>query len=162
MELGDKLRHLRRVEGEMRGRGRPLTKAEVVRSMREELGAGVSAAYLSQLEAGRRTHLTAPTRALLARFYRVHPGYLVADPPGYEATLRTHDLAEPRDLAAWLAERADELRDDPPLAGLFERLAARTDPRRDLLALQALLDLDERPRPRAGRNGVHATTSKGD
>ena len=66
----------------MRGVGRALTKAEVARAMRAELGAGLSEAYLSQLEAGRRQHLTAPTRSLLARFFKVHPGYLVGRPRG--------------------------------------------------------------------------------
>src|SRR3712207_8370061 len=45
--------------------------------------------YLSQLESGQRRHLTAPTRELLARFFKVHPGYLVGDPDGYETTIRT-------------------------------------------------------------------------
>ena len=140
MELGEKLGHLRRVEGELRGLGRPLTKAEVARAMREELGAGLSAAYLSQLENGQRRHLTAPTRALLARFYRVHPGYLVGDPEGFETTIRTEALRERPDLRAWLAARAEELRDDPLLYHLFLRLARSDDPRRDLLALEGLLD----------------------
>lgn len=140
MDLGEKLRHLRRVEGEVRGWGRALTKAEVTRAMRAELGVGLSAAYLSQLENGRRRHLTAPTRALLARFFKVHPGYLVGDPEGYETTIRTQALQGRMDLRAWLVERAEELRDDPLLYHLFLRLARSDDPRRRLLALDALLD----------------------
>src|SRR5919206_4813190 len=108
MELGAKLRHLRQVEGEMRGLGRALTKAEVARAMRVELGEALSAAYLSQLENGQRQHLTAPSRALLARFFKVHPGYLVSDPEGFETTIRTQALRQRVDLRAWLAERAEE------------------------------------------------------
>ncbi len=140
VELSEKLQHLRRIEGEIRGLGRALSKAEVARAMRAELGASLSAAYLSQLENGRRHHLTAPTRALLARFFKVHPGYLVGDPEGFETTIRTQALQPRTDLRAWLAERAQELRHDPPLHNLFLRLARSDEPRRWLLALDALLD----------------------
>src|SRR4051812_40261882 len=87
VRLAEKLAHLRQVEGQMRGLGRSLTKAEVARAMRAELGQGVSHAYLSQLEGGRRVHLSATTRDLLARFYKVHPGYLVDDPPDYQTEI---------------------------------------------------------------------------
>jgi transcriptional regulator with XRE-family HTH domain len=140
VELSEKLQHLRRIEGEIRGLGRALSKAEVARAMRAELGASLSAAYLSQLENGRRHHLTAPTRALLARFFKVHPGYLVGDPEGFETTIRTQALQQRTDLRAWLAERAQELRYDPPLYHLFLRLSRSDEPRRWLLALDAMLD----------------------
>ena len=80
MDLREKLRHLRASEGERRGLGRSLTQSEVARAMRDELGASLSQAYLSQLEGGKRVHLTHTSREALARFYRVHPGYLVSDP----------------------------------------------------------------------------------
>src|SRR5215210_4685926 len=108
--------------------------------MRAELGAGLSEAYLSQLESGRRRHLTAPTRALLARFFKVHPGYLVADPAGYETTIRTAALRGAADLGSWLADRAEDLRADPHLYHLFLRLARSPDPRRALLLLDELLE----------------------
>ncbi len=140
MKLSEKLQHLRTVEGEMRGLGRPLTKAEVARAMRAELGAGLSEAYLSQLESGRRRHLTASTRALLARFFKVHPGYLVDDPADYETTIRTEALHVRTDLREWLQARAEELRDDPLLYHVFQRLARSPTPRDCLLRLEALLD----------------------
>src|SRR5262249_51225520 len=52
MELSEKVRHLREVEGVLRGLGRPMTKAEVVRAMRDELGRSISDAYLSQIGGG--------------------------------------------------------------------------------------------------------------
>jgi transcriptional regulator with XRE-family HTH domain len=140
VQLGEKLQHLRALEGQMRGLGRPLTKAEVGRLMRAELGAGLSEAYLSQIERGRRRHLTASTRALLARFFKVHPGYLVDDPAGYETTITTAALRPRSDLGAWLAERAEELRDDPLLYHLFLRLARSPAPRECLLLLDQVLD----------------------
>jgi transcriptional regulator with XRE-family HTH domain len=140
VELGEKLRHLRTVEGEMRGLGRALTKAEVARLMRAELEVGLSEAYLSQLESGRRRHLTASTRALLARFFKVHPGYLVDDPAGYETTIGTEALGARGDLREWLLDRAEELRDDPLLYHVFLRLARSPSPRDCLLLLDGLLD----------------------
>src|SRR4029450_950127 len=80
MTLGQKLRALREMEGMARGRGRSLAKAEMVTLIRDELGERISLAYLSQLESGRREHMTKRTRLLIARFFRVHPGYLVDDP----------------------------------------------------------------------------------
>jgi transcriptional regulator with XRE-family HTH domain len=140
--LGDKLKHLRLVEGQLRNLGRPLTQAEVVRLMREEVGGAVSQSYLSQLESGDRVHLSAHSRDLLARFFKVHPGYLVSDPPGYEEGL-TAAAAAPRarDLREWLERHAAELEDDPVLYHLLLRLARQPDPRRWLMLLDDLLDL---------------------
>ena len=84
MELGEKLRFMRSQEGLRRGLWRAMTQREVVTALRQELGVSFSQAYLSQLEQGRRMHLSSATREALARFYHVHPGYLVSDPPGYD------------------------------------------------------------------------------
>src|SRR6266699_3492937 len=80
MKLGDKLRSLRSVEGSLRGLGRSMTQQELAASMKREIGRGLSQAYLSQIENGARPHLTHTTRELLARFFRVYPGFLVDDP----------------------------------------------------------------------------------
>ncbi len=93
MDLSEKIKHLREVEGELRGLNRPMTQMEVVKAMQEELRASLSQAYLSQLEKGKRVHLTASSRDLLAQFFKVHPGYLVSDPPDYSTDLLT-DMAE--------------------------------------------------------------------
>jgi transcriptional regulator with XRE-family HTH domain len=79
MDLADKMRHLRNRAGAARGLNRPLTQAELARAIRAETGGTISQAYLSQLETGKRTHLTEKTRTQLARFFQVHPGYLVSD-----------------------------------------------------------------------------------
>ena len=68
MTLGDKLRSLRAIEGSLRGLNRPMTQAEVVDAMKEEVGRGISQAYISQLESGARLHMTHTSRELLARF----------------------------------------------------------------------------------------------
>jgi transcriptional regulator with XRE-family HTH domain len=146
LKLSEKLQHLRTVEGEMRGLSRALTKAEVARLMRAELDDGLSEAYLSQLESGRRRHLTAPTRGLLAQFFKVHPGYLVDDPAGYETTILTQALRPRGGLREWLLDRAADLHDDPALYHLFLRLARSPSPRDALLLLDGLLEESvERP-----------------
>ena len=70
MRLREKLRVLREVEGTCRGLPRALSKAEVVKLIREEAEERISLPYLSQLEGGTRTHMTNKTRLLLARFFR--------------------------------------------------------------------------------------------
>jgi transcriptional regulator with XRE-family HTH domain len=131
VDLREKLRQLRAVEGARRGLSRPLTQSEVARAMRDELGASFSQAYLSQLEGGKRVHLTHTSREALARFYRVHPGYLVSDPAdGSGLDRRAGDTALfPRDTHALsgfpgvhLAAGPDAARDThapAPSAGLF-------------------------------------------
>src|ERR1700730_8693124 len=89
MDLAEKVKHLRSVEGELRGLSRPMTQIEVVKAMQEELGESISQAYLSQLESRKRVHLTASSRELLSRFFKVHPGYLVSDPPDFSTDLLT-------------------------------------------------------------------------
>ena len=82
------MRYLREIEGTLRGREGPLTQAEVVRLLKKELRETISQAYLSQIENGARPHLTNSSRMLLAKFYKVHPGYLVDDPEGYQEEFR--------------------------------------------------------------------------
>lgn len=85
MELGEKLLRLRAAEGERRGLGRPMTQTEVAAALRQEVGLPLSQAYLSQIEGGKRVHLSNKSREALASFFRVHPGYLVNDPPGFSS-----------------------------------------------------------------------------
>lgn len=80
MDLAAKLKALRDHAGQRRGLQRALTQSEVTRAIRAEQDGSISQGYLSQLEAGRRMHLTATSRGQLARFFGVHPGYLVSDP----------------------------------------------------------------------------------
>lgn len=147
MYLAEKLQHLRDVEGEIRGLGRPLSKTEVVRLMRAELGAALSLPYLSQIESGTRTHLTARSRDLLARFFHVHPGYLVSDPEGFEEHLGSPLEAASTDLGEWLAVRAQDLRSDPDVYEALLRLAAEPDPRATLLAVSRALAQRREPTP---------------
>jgi len=142
MLLGEKLRHLRQIEGQVRGLNRDMSKADVVRAMHSELGSGLSQAYLSQLESGARVHLSAQSRELLSRFYKVHPGYLVDDPPGYQTEIASTALLDERDaLDVWLTSRAEERRDDPLIYRFLLRLSRESEARRYLALFDDLLDV---------------------
>src|SRR5947209_17594211 len=115
MKLGDKLRSLRSVEGSLRGLGRALTQQELAAAMKREIGRGLSQAYLSQIESGARPHLTHKTRDLLARFFRVYPGFLVDDPEGYTPGLQSELRAIHATVDSWLFARAGPFTAAPQL-----------------------------------------------
>jgi transcriptional regulator with XRE-family HTH domain len=141
MNLAEKIKHLREVEGELRGLNRAMTQVEVVKAMKEELDETISQAYLSQLEQGKRLHLTASSRDLLARFFKVHPGYLVSDPPDYSTDLLT-DMPDDTDhLGTWLTASAAEWHNEPALQELLQLLADKEEPRRYIALFRKLLDL---------------------
>lgn len=141
VKLGEKLQHLRYLEGLYRGLGRPMSKAEVVRAMEQELNASISHPYLCQLESGSRVHMTARTRELLAHFFKVLPGYLVDDPEGFETSLTTEIPAGPGRVRGWLAAQAEGLAEEPFLAHLFWKLSRAQDPMRFVALLDRLLEL---------------------
>src|SRR5262245_41642959 len=102
MKLGEKLRYLRLMEGNLRGMGREMTQQEVVKAVTCELKMKISQSYLSQIENGARPHLTNKTRLLLSKFFKVHPGYLVDDPQGFHTELLSEVSAEEDKLDLWL------------------------------------------------------------
>ena len=139
MTLGDKLRSLRSVEGSLRGWGRPMTQFELAQAMKREVGRGLSQAYLSQIESGARPHLTHTTRELLARFFRVYPGFLVDDPEGYTAALQSELRVEDAKIDSWLFAGAEQFTADPELRDALLVLAQEPDSRRALLLLAEIL-----------------------
>ena len=171
MKLGDKIEHLRSLEGELRGLKRALSKSEMVRLIREEQDGSISVAYLSQLESGKRPHMTEATRELLAAFFKVHPGYLVSDPEGYDTQLTA--LPPPPEVRVdeWLEQGSDDFRSqDPELAEALERLAHHGRTRELLVLLARLTDspalVDEmrqsvaaKPKPRRATSAKPKTKS---
>lgn len=141
MNLAEKIKHLREIEGELRGFNRPMTQTEVVKAMLEELNESISQAYLSQLESNKRLHLTASSRDLLSRFFKVHPGYLVSDPPDYSTDLVSDMEPHTDRLPTWLTASAEDWYTEPTLHELFGRLAEVEDPLRYLEAFRNLLYL---------------------
>ena len=146
MKLSDKIRYLREVEGQLRGLGRAMTQGELVRAMRDEMdeangaNGSLSQSYLSQIESGARPHLTNTTRQVLARFFKVHPGYLVDDPEGYHAELLSDARTLEDKLDLWLVSGAERFRRDPELRRALLALSRHADSRRCLLLLEAVID----------------------
>ena len=139
MKLNDKLRSLREVEGQLRGLDRAMTQGELVRALAEEQGESISQSYLSQIESGTRPHLTNNSRLLLAKFFKVHPGYLVDDPEGYHAELLS-DLGLEDKLDLWLIGGAERFRRDPELRRALLAVAKHNDSRCCLLLLESILE----------------------
>jgi len=139
MTLGDKLRSLRSIEGSLRGLDRAMTQAEVVEAMKDELGRSLSQAYVSQLESGARPHMTNTSRELLARFFRVYPGFLVDDPEGFSRELQSPLRAADSTIDSWLYAGADQFRADPKLEKALLAVAEHPDSRDALLLLGEIL-----------------------
>jgi len=140
MRLGEKIRYLREVEGTLRGLGRDLSQLEVSRLVAKELKKSISQSYLSQIESGARPHMTNSTRMLLAKFFKVHPGYLVDDPDGFQNELIS-DLGAVEDkLDLWLVSGAERFRKDPELHHALLAVAKHSDSRMCLMLLDRILE----------------------
>jgi len=140
MTVAEKIRYLRLVEGRLRGLDREMTQKEVIAAIRAELQKSISQPYLSQLERGQRKHLTNTTRLLLAKFFKVHPGYLVDDPEGYQTELIS-DLADREDkLDLWMIQGAERFKRDRSVSEALLKVARHEDTRGCLLLLAAILD----------------------
>ena len=140
MKLGEKIRYLREVEGALRGLDREMTQQEVVRAVKKELRQSISQSYLSQIEGGSRPHLTNATRLLLAKFFKVHPGYLVDDPEGFQTGLISDVGAFEDKLDLWLINGAERFRRDVELNQALLRVARHQDSRMCLVLLGEILD----------------------
>ena len=140
MRLGEKLRYLREVEGSLRGLARPLTQQELVRAIRKQQGKSISQSYVSQIEGGVRPHMTQSTRSLLAKFFKVHPGFLVDDPEGYHTELVSDLRTTEGKLDVWLLQGAERFASDPEVSDVLIKAAREKDTRRCFLLLGAILD----------------------
>jgi transcriptional regulator with XRE-family HTH domain len=140
MKLGEKLRYLREVEGSLRGKERAMTQQELVRAIKAELKTSMSQSYLSQIESGARPHLTNTTRQLLAKFFKVHPGYLVDDPEGYHAELMSEARVLDDKLDLWLVSGAERFPRDPELKKALLVLATHPESRQCLLLMESLIE----------------------
>jgi transcriptional regulator with XRE-family HTH domain len=140
MKLGEKLRYLREVEGTLRGFDRELSQLEMARLIQKELGKSISQSYLSQIESGARPHLTNSTRMLLARFFKVHPGYLVDDPEGFQNELISDVGALEDKLDLWLVSGAERFRKDPELHHALLAVARHADSRMCIVLLGTVLE----------------------
>jgi transcriptional regulator with XRE-family HTH domain len=143
MTLGEKLRYLRLVEGTLRGMDREMTQQELAKALQKELGRGLSQSYLSQIESGARPHLTNASRMMLARFFKVHPGYLVDDPEGFHTELTSELRATEDRLDLWLTAGAEQFSHDPELSAALLEVAKHRDTRKCIVLLGAILESPE-------------------
>lgn len=140
MKLGDKIRYLREVEGSLRGLNRPMNQVELVDAVRKELGEKISQSYISQIENGSRPHMTQSTRSLLARFFKIHPGFLVDDPEGFHTELVSDLRTTEGKLDVWLLQGAERFASDTEVSDVLIKAARHKDTRSCFLLLGAILD----------------------
>jgi len=155
-----KIRYLREVEGSLRGFNRPMTQVELVQGVRSELGKSISQSYVSQIESGSRRHMTQASRSLLAKFFKVHPGFLVDDPEGYHTELTSDLRTVEGKLDVWLLQGSERFAGDQEVSSVLIKLAREKDTRKCFLLMGAILDtpgladrLLEALHPRAAANG---------
>jgi hypothetical protein len=77
---------------------------------------------------------------LLARFFKVHPGYLVDDPAGYHTELISDAAGLENRLDLWLVNGAERFRMDPEVSRALVKLARHEDSRQCLVLLGAILE----------------------
>jgi transcriptional regulator with XRE-family HTH domain len=140
MKLAEKIRYLREVEGSLRGLDRPMTQQELVAAIRKEQGKSISQSYISQIESGSRRHMTQSSRSLLAKFFKVHPGFLVDDPDGYHTELTSDLRTTEGSLDVWLLHASERFARDPALTDVLIKVARQKDSRKCFLLLGAILD----------------------
>ena len=142
MTLAQKLRQLRQLEGDLRGLGRELTQAELVRAIKTELGETISQSYLSLIEKGSRQapveRIAAAPRAVLqgaSRLSRQRPAR-ISD----RAHVGGRDDRDRGSIAGSLTAR----RASPTTrrsAAALERLAAHAETRRCLVLLGEMISM---------------------
>jgi transcriptional regulator with XRE-family HTH domain len=128
------------VEGSLRGFDRAMTQQEITRAIKKELGKTISQSYLSQIESGVRPHLTNTTRMLLAKFFKVHPGYLVDDPVGYSTELISDAQTQEDKFDLWLIAGAERFSRDPEICHALLEIARHEDSRKCMVLLGAILE----------------------
>ncbi|HEY1678043.1 MAG TPA: transcriptional regulator [Candidatus Sulfotelmatobacter sp.] len=134
-----------------------MTQLELVRAMQEESGGGrtraakkrkqgskaettISQSYLSQIENGSRPHMTQSSRAMLAKFFKVHPGFLVDDPEGYHTELTSDLRTTEGQLDVWLLQGSEKFASDREISDVLIKCAREKDTRRCLLLLGRILE----------------------
>jgi transcriptional regulator with XRE-family HTH domain len=140
MTLGEKIRYLREVEGSLRGLERSMTQQELLKAIKAETGEPISQSYLSQIESGKRRHMTQSTRTQLAKFFKVHPGFLVDDPEGYHAELTSDLRTTEGQLDVWLLQGSERFANDPEVSQVLIKLAREKDTRSCVLLLGEVLN----------------------
>jgi transcriptional regulator with XRE-family HTH domain len=140
MTLAEKIHYLREVEGSLRGLDRPLTQVELASAIRKEQGKSISQSYISQIEGGSRRHMTQASRSLLAKFFKIHPGFLVDDPEGYHTELTSDLRTVEGKLDVWLLQGSERFAGDAEVSEVLIKAAREKDTRKAFLLMGAILD----------------------
>jgi transcriptional regulator with XRE-family HTH domain len=162
MKLAEKIRYLREVEGSLRGLERPITQLELVKAIKAETGGSLSQSYLSQIEGGKRPHMTQSTRTLLAKFFKVHPGFLVDDPDGYHTELTSDLRTTEGQLDVWLLQGSERFAHDHDVSEVLIKLAREKNTRGCLLLMGEILNtpgLADRLYEALGPEGARISTA---
>jgi len=77
---------------------------------------------------------------LLAKFFKVHPGFLVDDPEGYHAELTSDLRTTEGQLDVWLLQASERFAGDKDVSEVLIKLAREKDTRRSLLLLGEILN----------------------
>jgi len=112
--------------------------------------------------------MTQATRTLLAKFFKVHPGFLVDDPEGYHTELTSDLRTTEGKLDVWLLQGSERFVSDPEVSEVLLKAAREKDTRRSFLLLGAILDtpglserLLETLRPEAVTHSRHHRRASG-
>ena len=73
--------------------------------------------------------MTQSTRTLLAKFFKVHPGFLVDDPEGYHTELVSDLRTTEGKLDVWLLQGAERFASDPEVSNALLKAARDRDTR---------------------------------
>ena len=84
--------------------------------------------------------MTQSSRSLLAKFFKVHPGFLVDDPDGYHTELTSDLRTTEGSLDVWLLHASERFAGDPELTNVLIKLAREKDTRKCFILLGAILD----------------------
>jgi alkylation response protein AidB-like acyl-CoA dehydrogenase len=84
--------------------------------------------------------MTQSSRTLLARFFKVHPGFLVDDPEGYHTELASDLRTTEGQLDVWLLQGSERFASDPEVSEVLIKVARDKDTRRCLLLLGEILN----------------------
>src|SRR5437867_12703499 len=117
-----------------------MTQVEWVQGVRSELGKSISQSYISQIEGGSRRHMTQASRSLLAKFFKVHPGFLVDDPEGYHTELTSDLRTTEGQLDVWLLQGSERFAADREVSDVLIKLARERDTRCCILLLGEILN----------------------
>jgi hypothetical protein len=80
---------------------------------------------------------------LLARFFGVHPGYLVDDPEGFHTELQSDVRVHEDQMDLWLISGAERFSRDREVSRALLNLARHSDSRKCLVLMDEILDTPE-------------------